>query len=309
MNEVAWGSGAGGRSTRGAVGGNHQLVLVDREGRNPVAIGEPMDHGDHATFSPDGRHVAICDHERKGQAIWIHDLDRGSRRRLWPDVSCGGINSSVGWSPDGERLLVSEQSSGTIRVRRADGSDEDSALTEGSQASFTPDGRYVVFTRDSAENGKDLWRLALDGGEAEPFLATAAGEELARVAPGGRFAAYVSDATSRREVYLRPFPAGSGSWQVSVAGGSQPRWSPDGKRLIFLQGETPMVVDVELAAVPVLSDPRPLFSVAALRLGADHGYDIAPDGEHLVTVALGADTTGGGDLTLIAPWPGDPGAR
>jgi len=81
------------------------------------------------------------------------------------------------------------------------------------------------------------------------------------------------------------------------------------ERLVFLQGDLLLAVDVELTAVPVLSDPRPLFSAHALRLGPGHGYDLAPDGEHLVTVALGTDTTGGGDLTLIAPWPGAPGVR
>jgi len=64
-----------------------------------------------------------------------------------------------------------------------------------------------------------------------------------------------------------------------------------------------MEVDVDLRATPVLSDPRPLFSATVRRLGPTHGYDIAPDGSGFVTVELGTALGGGGDLTLIRPWP------
>jgi hypothetical protein len=64
-----------------------------------------------------------------------------------------------------------------------------------------------------------------------------------------------------------------------------------------------MEVEIDLRATPVLSDPRPLFSSVALRLGLEHGYDPAPDGNGFVTVELGSASGSGGDLTLIRPWP------
>ena len=45
--------------------------------------------------------------------------------------------------------------------------------------------------------------------------------------------------------YVRPFPAGpGGQWQISASGGTQPRWSPDGKELYCI------APDGRLMAVP-----------------------------------------------------------
>lgn len=38
---------------------------------------------------------------------------------------------------------------------------------------------------------------------------------------------------SRREIHVRPFPSGTGQWQISVAGGDWPRWRKDGKELYY----------------------------------------------------------------------------
>ncbi len=104
---------------------------------------------------------------------------------------------------------------------------------------------------------------------------------------------------------MRPFPEGTGQWQVSAAGGNMPRWSADGTRLFYIQDDDLLMeVELTLAGAPVLSDPRPLFSSAAHRLGTDHGYDVSPDGGSFVVVAFGAESGSGGDLTLISPWPG-----
>ena len=118
----------------------------------------------------------------------------------------------------------------------------------------------------------------------------------------------MSDETGRGEVNLQPFPEGHGRWQVSFAGGDLPRWSGDGTRLSFLQDDTLMMeVEVTLGETPLLSDPRQAMTAASGRLGLEHGYDIAPDGESFVTVAFGEETGTGGDLTLISPWPSTPG--
>ena len=45
---------------------------------------------------------------------------------------------------------------------------------------------------------------------------------------------YTSNESGTREVYVQPFPVSSGGkWPVSNGGGSQPRWSNDGKELFY----------------------------------------------------------------------------
>ena len=55
------------------------------------------------------------------------------------------------------------------------------------------------------------------------------------LSPDGRWLAYASNETKadQYEIYVRPFPAGAGRWQVSRTGGDWPRWSRDGKELFF----------------------------------------------------------------------------
>ena len=75
--------------------------------------------------------------------------------------------------------------------------------------------------------------------------------------------AYVSQQTSRFEVYVTAFPGGGTRYQVSGSGGIQPTWSPDGKTLYFV------TLDRELMAVDVdgrgtrfeIKVPRSLFRV------------------------------------------------
>jgi Tol biopolymer transport system component len=295
--------------SNGSAVGHHQLSLIDRAGERTAKVGEPVSHADNATFSPDGAKIAVCVFEAQGQSVWVYDLKRDSRSRLWSGVMCGGTQGGTGWSPDGERLLISDRLSGTIRSRRVDGSDDDVAVVEGFEPDVSPDGALLVFTRDSEETGSDLWVAPLDNvASARPFLASPAMEEQPEISPDGRFVAYVSDETGRGEVYLRSFPEGHGRWQVSFEGGDCPRWSAEGNRLVFLQDDNlVMEVGVTLGETPVLSDPRRLFSAATHRLGPEHGYDVAPDGDSFVTVAFGEESGAGGDLTLMSPWPSTSG--
>ena len=284
--------------------GQHQVSLVDLEGRIVEEVGEAVAHADAATLAPDGKRLALCLFEAKSASVWIYDLERGTRSRLWADTGCGGKDGGIVWSADGQRLVTTDHDSGRILMRLADGSDQEMVLTEGKQPDLSPDGRFLVFSRESEEDRKDLWMLDLNGGEPTPILATPVSEEEPRISPDGRYLAYVSDESGRNEVYLRPFPERSGRWQVSTEGGDYPRWSEVGDRLFFIQdADRIMVAEVGLQATPVLGNPRLLFTATAGRFGPEHGYDVAPDGESLVMVALGGGSLAGGDLTLISPWP------
>lgn len=125
-----------------------------------------------------------------------------------------------------------------------------------------------------------------DAGEPVTFLHTAAAENVPKLSPDGRFLAYVSDESGRYEIYIRSFPNGAGKWQVSVNGGTKPRWSRDGKELYYVESNALMAVPVSTGQGLTLGQPQKLFESADLRSAyTAPNYDVAADGQRFVTVA------------------------
>ena len=87
-----------------------------------------------------------------------------------------------------------------------------------------------------------------------------------------RWLAYASDESGRYEVYGQAFPDAKDRWTISTEGGSQPRWSPDGRELLYLQRDgTVMSVPIKTApsfakGIPVPPFKTGLAGVDAYRL-------------------------------------------
>ena len=107
-------------------------------------------------------------------------------------------------------------------------------------------------------------------------------ERAAKFSPDGRFVAYVSDESGRNEVYVRPFPGGDGKWQVSGNGGTQPRWSKDGKELFYVERDTLMAVAVATTPSFTSAAVTRLFQDANLLGIYDPRYDVSADGRRFV---------------------------
>jgi Tol biopolymer transport system component len=204
-------------------------------------------------FSPSGRRLAAAIHGADQHGIWVYDVARGSRIR----VSFVGNDGHPVWSPDGESIVFYSGTSNGGRLYRvaADGSDGETAHPIGDGGgriprSFSPDGRYLVFTQSSEQTGDDLWYVDLEGGEEAPLLATDFEETWGMVSPDGRWLAYTSDESGSTEVYLTPFPQGGAKVPVSTDGGDVPTWSPDGEELFYRRGP-------ELIGVRVSGQERP----------------------------------------------------
>ena len=61
-----------------------------------------------------------------------------------------------------------------------------------------------------------------------------ANDPLATFSPDGRWIAYTSDVTGRKEVYVEPFPGPGSPRQVSAEGGTAARWRADGREIFFV---------------------------------------------------------------------------
>jgi len=96
--------------------------------------------------------------------------------------------------------------------------------------------------------------------------------------------AYTSDETGRRQVYVQRYPAGTNRIEVSNGGGSQPRWSPDGKELFYVTGDA--VVAVSFHPDGSLGEPRGLFDRSNFYLTGYRfeGYSVSPDGKRFLMI-------------------------
>jgi eukaryotic-like serine/threonine-protein kinase len=142
-----------------------------------------------------------------------------------------------------------------------------------------------------------------------PYLVTAFGKSQAQFSPDGNWVVYTSGESGTREVYVQPFPMSSGGkWPVSNGGGSQPRWSHNGKELFyFTPNETLMAVDVNTSSGTVqLGIPKALFHASVL--GGTGGaptvawrWAISNDGQRfLINSAL--EEAGAAPVTVLLNW-------
>jgi serine/threonine-protein kinase len=269
----------------------NNLVWVTRNGTEHLLMAPPRQY-DWPRLAPDGRRIAV---EVSGQT-WIYDTARDTLTRL---TFAGAQNDGPTWTPDGTHVAVRSNREGVpagIFWQRADGSGGDARLTTPTQAadlplSFSPDGTLLAFIRTDPKTQRDIWVQSLDDQKRTPFLVTAATEGAARFSPDGRWIAYVSNESSRPEIYVQPYPGPGGKWQISTDGGIEPAWNPNGRELFYRSGRRMMAVPVMTQPTFSAGRPTQLFEgdyLASVFPLAGVTYDVTRDGQRFLMVKQNA---------------------
>jgi len=264
-----------------------QIMRVTREG-----VATPVDSAwagelNSLALSPDGRRLAVGDGGGAGNFnIWIKQMDRGPYSRL----SFGDRDRRPAWSPDGRTVAFVRDTgaNGGVYGRPADGTGSDRALVQidrrVQEVTWSPDGKWLVLRTDNTARGAgDLVGVRTSGDTTPvPLVATRFSELTPAVSPDGKWLAYSSDDNGRPEVYVRPFPnANDGRWQVSLDGGIDPVWAPDGRSLFFIDNSKTLV-EARLGAGPSFSiaGRQPLFNTARFAVNQYHqDYVVEPGGK------------------------------
>jgi len=287
-----------------------QLVWFDRQGKSFGTVGPAGPYQDPG-LSPDEKQVAVSliDPESLRGDIVLLQLSQGIPLRF--TFSPSFPNGFPVWSPDGNQVVLSANRTGAFELyqKPASGTGKDELLletrTSKEPTDWSQDGRYIVYLDLRPRTQFDLWVLPLFGDrQPKPFLQSEFNEKQGRLSPDGRWMAYASDETGRYEVYVQPFPATGGKWQISTGGGDQPSWRRDGKELFFVgEGQKLIAVGVDATSSTFRhTPPRELFRI---RSGASvwtrNQYAVTADGQRFL-VNTSVESSGASPITVVINW-------
>ena len=272
-----------------AVSGRRTMVWVSRQGIESPIEGLPARAYMAARLSPDGGRLALDIRDDQND-IWSWDL----RFRTLTRVTLNpGQDMFPVWSPDGRRIFFSSSRGGgspNLFVQAADGTGDAERLTTSTTNQLTmaidPTGTRVLF-RETGVNPIDVNMLTLD---AKPErIALLQGEYIEdnpAISPDGRWVAYESTESGRREVYVRSFPDVSRfRIQISPNGGMKPVWSPTGRELFYLDdNQNMMLVPVRSGSTFERDSPKQLFPAGGYFSTQVRNFDIARDGQRFLMI-------------------------
>jgi eukaryotic-like serine/threonine-protein kinase len=210
-------------------------------------------------LSPDEERIAVIKEpssKKEGMDIWLHEINR----KVWTRFTFGPNNSMPVWSPDSKAIaytssLKESNTPDDIYIKRIDGDGPAEVVLKSkgsiSLTDWSRDGKFIAYFTVKSDTHGDIWILPVKApgdkvqGQPFPFLQTEFTEAWAVFSPDGRWIAYHSNESGREEIYVRPFPGPGGKWQVSINGGTNPKWRGDGKELFFRSLEND-VMSVEI---------------------------------------------------------------
>lgn len=200
-------------------------------------------------------------------------------------------------SPDGTRVAYSRGYDGRLDLWVVDAAGglplqlSDQATPQGpdpsqrhsSAIAWTPDGKRIVYA--STREGK-LWVVDAAGGPARPIDEAAGNHHSPSVSPDGGRVAYVAERGERVDIIVADI---EGDWTRVISVGDeyvlQPRWSPDGRSLLY--GQWPhydMPWDERaLIVADVESGERREIAGGSRVVNGDHAW--SPDGRLIAFVS------------------------
>ncbi len=269
---------------------NWDIALIDTRHRLSIDLTERLLPGNARnrlpTWSPDGRTVAFVSDYGGETHIYLYKPETQSFRQL---TQTDNVYSSLSWTPDGERLVVSATLSTPIGVSEIDvTTGRITYLTDASEpdthALIDPTGQSIAYVRYDVRSPR---LIRYNRADQTSQCAAHCSDSIRQIgvlswSPDGTRLAYVYNPFEHKRVlYVVDLASGAASGLVEGASLiSDVAWSPDGTQLV-ISTEDEMHIIPSTGAVA-----QPMGSVLApLRLGGFIGeMDWSADGKHIALV-------------------------
>jgi hypothetical protein len=139
----------------------------------------------------------------------------------------------------------------------------------------------VLFSAQG-DRSNDIFAVTLDSSHrVDTLVSTPNGEIYPSISPDKRWILFQLNRGLASEIFVRPFPGTSRTiYQVSTGGGTEPKWSRDGRE-IFYRSRLDSLVSVPMlpGAAFALGEERALFSLRDVPI-----WNVAPDGQRFIVV-------------------------
>ncbi|HEX6161840.1 MAG TPA: hypothetical protein VFZ31_00640 [Vicinamibacterales bacterium] len=273
-----------------------RLRWIARDGASAGPASEPIDAWD-LRIAPDGNRIVVTEMDRQLRTLDVV-IRTGSqpapvRLSLSTDIDESGV-----WSPDGLRIAWAGQRR-KVMLRGAG-----AVLPEQTIATFdTPvqvwdwsrDGRSLLIGRRHNDNGEDLWiQPPSEGAAATPLVIAPFDQTYGVFSPDGRAIAYASNESGQFDIYLDTYPKPGKRVRVTTAGGTEPRWSSDGRELFFRRGGA--IHSVRFGSAMEVESITQLFELEF----AIRAYDVSRNGRFLVNVP--GRSSAAASSTIVTNW-------
>jgi Tol biopolymer transport system component len=143
------------------------IWMVNADGLNPHLVYTGTNTIVAAAWSPDGEKIAYAMSVGIPQEYEIFTMDTNGKNHLRISQGLKGIGGSIDWSPDGKNLLIYAGPYGDkdiFSIEVATG--KYTQITKGGNnagASYSPDGRYIVFNTLRNNDQADLYIMRVNG--------------------------------------------------------------------------------------------------------------------------------------------------
>ena len=282
-----------------------QLLRLDGGDARPVTIGQEAFIASPAV-SPDGRRAIVnrFDAATNSADLWMVDLGGGGTDRLTFSARGGAEDNTALFSPDGERVALTEVDAGGVTrswIQPAGGGTKQGLKLDSDTdfvylTDWSHDGKTLLISPQRLKTGLDVEVIHLDGDRgAVPLVQGPSDESAARLSPNGKWVAYQSTESGRPEVYVTSYPGATAKWQVSTEGGISPWWSGDGRQLYYLAGDRVFEAAVRDSASFSAFAARPVEALG----DHIHAFTVARSGR---IVALRQIDPGTPPLTIVRNW-------
>lgn len=228
--------------------GDSKIYVMNADGSGGRRLTSDTGSESDPAWSPDGRSIAFTRSRDGNSGIYVINADGTEQRLLMPAAVT--YPAQLAWSPNSEKIaftiehpkapaaqtrnleiyVVNADGSGQQRLTRSPVRDNDPV--------WSPDGRRIAF-----ESNWQLWVMNADGSGKQRLTRNGVHNFNPAWSPDGKRIAFER---GRKEREVSNGAAGSwglglyvmnadGSGQQRLAqGGSQPYWSPDGRKIAFV---------------------------------------------------------------------------